>query len=69
MNYLAGFWFFGRKLWLDNRPPSGVNKGTSGGHAISISACEDNQLAADTSVSKSSNLYDIDSISSHLLMR
>ncbi|KAM0006195.1 putative Caspase-like domain superfamily [Helianthus debilis subsp. tardiflorus] len=38
-----------RKGWLDNRPPSGVYKGTSGGHAISISACEDNQLAADTS--------------------
>nr|XP_043629362.1 metacaspase-1-like isoform X2 [Erigeron canadensis] len=35
--------------WLDNNPPSGVYKGTSGGHAISISACEDNQLAADTS--------------------
>nr|GEZ67005.1 hypothetical protein [Tanacetum cinerariifolium] len=35
--------------WLDNRPPSGAYKGTSGGHAISISACEDNQLAADTS--------------------
>ncbi|KAI3827853.1 hypothetical protein L1987_01940 [Smallanthus sonchifolius] len=35
--------------WLDNRSPSGVYKGTSGGHAISISACEDNQLAADTS--------------------
>ncbi|KAL8209540.1 hypothetical protein R6Q57_006272 [Mikania cordata] len=37
--------------WLDNRSPSGVYKGTSGGHAISISACEDNQLAVDTSVS------------------
>ncbi|KAI3702184.1 hypothetical protein L6452_27910 [Arctium lappa] len=35
--------------WLDNSPPSGVYKGTRGGHAISISACEDNQLAADTS--------------------
>ncbi|KAL8239542.1 hypothetical protein R6Q59_016109, partial [Mikania micrantha] len=35
--------------WLDNRSPSGVYKGTSGGHAISISACEDNQLAVDTS--------------------
>ncbi|XP_022002507.1 metacaspase-1 isoform X1 [Helianthus annuus] len=38
-----------KKLWLDNSSPSGVYKGTSGGHAISISACEDNQLAADTS--------------------
>ncbi|KAK9073957.1 hypothetical protein SSX86_006551 [Deinandra increscens subsp. villosa] len=35
--------------WLDNRSPSGVYKGTSGGHAISISGCEDNQLAAETS--------------------
>ena len=51
------FWFVVRKRWLDNRPPSGVDKGTSGGHAISVSACEDNQLAVDTSVSKSSNLY------------
>ncbi|KAK1418279.1 hypothetical protein QVD17_27422 [Tagetes erecta] len=37
------------KVWLDNRSPSGVCKGTSGGHAISISACEDSQLAVDTS--------------------
>lgn len=45
------FWFICRKVWLDNRSPSGVCKGTSGGHAISISACEDSQLASDTSVS------------------
>ncbi|KAK1430271.1 hypothetical protein QVD17_12900 [Tagetes erecta] len=38
-----------RHVWLNNSPPSGVYKGTSGGHAISISACEDHQLAADTS--------------------
>ncbi|KAK9077145.1 hypothetical protein SSX86_005481 [Deinandra increscens subsp. villosa] len=38
-----------QNAWLDNSPPSGVYKGTSGGHAISISACEDNQLASDTS--------------------
>ncbi|XP_076954049.1 metacaspase-1-like [Bidens hawaiensis] len=44
------FWLIGWKVWWDNSPPSGVYKGTSGGHAISISACEDNQLAADTSV-------------------
>ncbi|XP_023750682.1 metacaspase-1 isoform X1 [Lactuca sativa] len=37
------------RRWIDNKPPSGVYKGTNGGHAISISACEDNQLAADTS--------------------
>ncbi|PIN10988.1 Metacaspase involved in regulation of apoptosis [Handroanthus impetiginosus] len=35
--------------WDDHRPPSGEPKGTSGGKAICISACEDYQLAADTS--------------------
>ncbi|KAL7585792.1 hypothetical protein Lser_V15G46018 [Lactuca serriola] len=35
--------------WSENKPPSGAYKGTNGGLAISISACEDNQLAADTS--------------------
>ncbi|KAI3445741.1 hypothetical protein Pfo_002406 [Paulownia fortunei] len=35
--------------WDDNSPPSGAYKGTSGGRAISFSACEDYQLAADTS--------------------
>ncbi|KAJ9552114.1 hypothetical protein OSB04_016159 [Centaurea solstitialis] len=38
--------------WLDNSPPSGVYKGTSGGHAISISACEDHQFALESSVRK-----------------
>ncbi|CAK9163134.1 unnamed protein product [Ilex paraguariensis] len=37
-----------RKGWDDNSPPSGVFKGTSGGLAISFSACLDDQLAADT---------------------
>ncbi|KAK1430265.1 hypothetical protein QVD17_12894 [Tagetes erecta] len=37
-----------KNVWKDNSPPSGVYKGTRGGHAISISACEDDQLAADT---------------------
>ncbi|KAM7482292.1 hypothetical protein LguiB_006875 [Lonicera macranthoides] len=36
--------------WDDNRPPSGVYKGTSGGLAISFSACRDDQLATDTTV-------------------
>ncbi|XP_021626564.1 metacaspase-1 isoform X3 [Manihot esculenta] len=36
------------KKWDDNRPPSGVNKNTSGGLAITISACRDDQMAADT---------------------
>ena len=40
-----------RKRWKDNRAPSGAPKHTSGGLAICISACEDNQMAADTTVS------------------
>ncbi|KAK5843988.1 hypothetical protein PVK06_000123 [Gossypium arboreum] len=39
-----------KRMWVDNSPPSGVRKKTSGGIAYSISACEDNQIAADTSV-------------------
>lgn len=39
-----------RDEWLDNRPPSGARKETSGGLAISMSACGDDQFAADTSV-------------------
>ncbi|PIN03563.1 Metacaspase involved in regulation of apoptosis [Handroanthus impetiginosus] len=35
--------------WDDHSPPSGTYKGTSGGKAIGFSACEDYQLAADTS--------------------
>ncbi|XP_030539125.1 metacaspase-1-like isoform X2 [Rhodamnia argentea] len=35
--------------WLDNRPPSGAYKGTNGGLAICLSACADEELAADTS--------------------
>ncbi|KAM3219725.1 hypothetical protein P3S67_019496 [Capsicum chacoense] len=42
-------WVYNENKWKDNRPPSGVNKGTSGGRAISFSACKDNQLAAYTS--------------------
>ncbi|KAK6916130.1 hypothetical protein RJ641_018991 [Dillenia turbinata] len=34
--------------WVDNSPPSKVEKGTSGGLAICFSACTDDQLAADT---------------------
>ncbi|XP_057804003.1 metacaspase-1-like [Salvia miltiorrhiza] len=36
--------------WEDNSPPSGAYKGTKGGKAICFSACEDYQLAADTTV-------------------
>ncbi|XP_059446491.1 metacaspase-1-like [Corylus avellana] len=35
--------------WDDNSAPSKAQKSTSGGIAISISACEDDQMAADTS--------------------
>ncbi|KAK8312024.1 hypothetical protein V6Z12_D01G012000 [Gossypium hirsutum] len=42
--------------WIDNRPPSGVRKKTSGGIAYSISACEDNQVAADTSALNSNTM-------------
>ncbi|KAG6588766.1 Metacaspase-1, partial [Cucurbita argyrosperma subsp. sororia] len=39
-----------RDEWIDNRPPSGASKATSGGLAISLSACGDDQFAADTSI-------------------
>ena len=45
-----GIWGF-RDEWVDNRPPSGAWKATSGGLAICLSACGDDQFAADTSVS------------------
>ncbi|KAM7280222.1 hypothetical protein ACFE04_007356 [Oxalis oulophora] len=38
------------KGWKDNKTPLGKQKTTKGGFAISISACDDNQLAADTTV-------------------
>ncbi|XP_042061994.1 metacaspase-1-like isoform X2 [Salvia splendens] len=34
--------------WEDHRPPNGAYKGTSGGLAISISACDDHQSSGDT---------------------
>ncbi|GAB2293734.1 hypothetical protein Dimus_027946 [Dionaea muscipula] len=36
--------------WMDNSPPNGAKKGTSGGLAICFSACYDSQMAADTNV-------------------
>ncbi|XVE66566.1 hypothetical protein DITRI_Ditri08aG0088800 [Diplodiscus trichospermus] len=42
--------------WIDNKPPSGVRKQTSGGKAYSICACEDNQVAADTSAFSSKKM-------------
>ncbi|XP_028085477.1 metacaspase-1-like isoform X2 [Camellia sinensis] len=36
------------KWWVDNKPTSGVRKSTDGGLAISLSACGDDQIAADT---------------------
>jgi len=39
-------------IWEDNKPPSKepIRKHTSGGMAICLSACEDSQTAADSSV-------------------
>ncbi|XP_057502160.1 metacaspase-1-like [Actinidia eriantha] len=37
-----------KKRWEDNKPPSGARKCTNGGLAISLSACADDQMAADT---------------------
>ncbi|KAF2294089.1 hypothetical protein GH714_007433 [Hevea brasiliensis] len=37
-----------KREWEDNSPPNGTRKHTNGGLAISICACEDNQMAADT---------------------
>ncbi|CAL9021224.1 unnamed protein product [Prunus brigantina] len=39
-----------QRTWINNLPPSGARKSTSGGLAISISACEDDKMAADTTV-------------------
>ncbi|GLT26063.1 hypothetical protein SLA2020_011500 [Shorea laevis] len=39
--------------WDNNKPPSGAYKGTNGGLAICISACEDDQMASDTSAFES----------------
>uniref|UniRef100_A0A6N2MV95 Peptidase C14 caspase domain-containing protein n=1 Tax=Salix viminalis TaxID=40686 RepID=A0A6N2MV95_SALVM len=40
-----------QKRWEDNSPPSGnARKHTDGGMAISISACQDHEIAVDTSV-------------------
>ncbi|KAK1569273.1 hypothetical protein Q3G72_034729 [Acer saccharum] len=43
------------KKWEDNNPKSGVRKGTDGGLAISISACEDHQEATDNFEKKNTN--------------
>ncbi|TXG53950.1 hypothetical protein EZV62_019206 [Acer yangbiense] len=43
------------KNWEDNNPKSGVRKGTDGGLAISISACEDHQEATDNFEKKNTN--------------
>lgn len=39
-------------IWEDNKPPSKepIRKHSSGGLAICLSACEDNQTACDSSV-------------------
>ncbi|KAK6241350.1 hypothetical protein SCA6_006739 [Theobroma cacao] len=45
-----------KEKWEDNSPPSGVRKQTSGGKAYCISACEDDQVAADTSAFSSKSM-------------
>ncbi|KHG07796.1 Metacaspase-1 -like protein [Gossypium arboreum] len=42
--------------WKDNKPPSGARKQTSGGKAYCISACEDDQVAADTTAFSSKTM-------------
>ncbi|KAI8554847.1 hypothetical protein RHMOL_Rhmol05G0128700 [Rhododendron molle] len=37
------------KRWVNNKPPSGASKSTNGGLAVSLSACANDQMAADTS--------------------
>nr|GMC63825.1 metacaspase-1-like [Ipomoea batatas] len=44
------FFLLNRKRWANNEPPSRTYKGTLGGKAICFGACEDHQMAADTSV-------------------
>ncbi|GMI88353.1 hypothetical protein HRI_002504600 [Hibiscus trionum] len=44
------------KRWTDNKPPSGVRKQTSGGKAYCISACGDDQVAADTTAFSSNQM-------------
>nr|GLL39669.1 metacaspase-1 isoform X1 [Ipomoea trifida] len=38
-----------KKRWANNEPPSRTYKGTLGGKAICFGACEDHQMAEDTS--------------------
>ncbi|KAI4324887.1 hypothetical protein MLD38_030331 [Melastoma candidum] len=38
----------GQYVWVDESPPSGTWKGTSGGEAICFSGCDDSQTSADT---------------------
>ena len=44
-----------RKDWEDNSAPSKARKSTSGGIAICLSACDDDKMAADTTVRKFRN--------------
>ncbi|KAE8677845.1 UDP-glycosyltransferase 85A2-like [Hibiscus syriacus] len=45
-----------KKEWTDNKPPSGKRKQTRGGKAYCISACEDDQVAADTTAFSSKQM-------------
>ena len=48
-------YFCHRNEWEDNSAPSKARKSTSGGIAICLSACEDDKMAADTTVRKFRN--------------
>lgn len=50
-NTFSFFVLICRKAWKDNSPPSRARKSTKGGLAISLSACEDDKMAIDTTVS------------------
>lgn len=44
-----------RNDWEDNSAPSKARKSTSGGIAICLSACDDDKMAADTTVRRFRN--------------
>lgn len=56
-----------KRKWEDNKAPSGAEKGTSGGLAICISACEDDQVASDTTAF-TSNLGAMNGAMTYLLI-
>lgn len=49
----------GNYRWEDQRRPSAAYKGTSGGVAVCISACDDHQTSSDTTVSRRQQQFHI----------